>query len=337
MLGVLIIVHELGHYFVGRLLKLPVVEFSVGFGPLLIGRERNGIQYSLRALPFGGYCAFDDEEADGRPSFMQSPAWKRLVTFIAGPAMNLVLAYVMVVVLLAGVGVPLVNNVIAALEPGEPAEAAGLAVGDEIMGVDGVMSDDPVPLIQQSSGRIVLTVERDGALIDIPVDTIYDEARGINRIGITRGSTYQPYSLWDSIRYGGQYCYQVMAQMLGFLRDLVLGRQDPGEVAGIVGTVTLISTQTQAGFAESFRSGMYSFLNLALLLSLNLGIMNLLPLPALDGGHIVFSLIEMIARRPVPRKIQGIINTVGMVALFGLMIVLVIKDVIGLATGTLPI
>ena len=336
MIGVLVVVHELGHYCAGRALKLPIVEFSVGFGPLLFGRERNGIQYSLRALPFGGYCGFDEEANDGKPSFMQTAAWRRLVTFIAGPAMNIALAYLLAVVYLSTIGMAVVN-VIAGVEEGMPAETAGVQAGDKILAVNGQETTAPIELIRENDGSVVLTLLREGERIDVPVEAFYDEELNVYRVGVSLTHSYVAYPLGQSILYGGTLCYDMLVSMFDFLGGLVMGRQNPDEVVGIVGTVTMISTQAQQGFEHSMQSGFANVLAMAIMISLNLGLINMLPLPAVDGGRIVFSLIEIVARRPVPQKVESMVHTVGFVLLFGLMLFLVVKDVVGLVKGTMPL
>lgn len=338
LLGALVIIHELGHFWAGRMLGLPIVEFSVGFGPLLVSREKQGIQYSLRALPLGGYCAFDDEAGeDGRPAFNDVSAWRRLVTFLAGPVMNMVVAYVLAVILLAAIGLPYITNRVHSVEEGMPAQVAGVMPGDAIVAVNGQETDAPTALIQQSDGRVELTLENGGSLRNVTMETFYDADLSVNRVGISMLQDYRPKPFLDALRLSGTACYEMMASMLTYFRELVVGKQSTDDMVGIVGTMTLITTQTQQGFAYSLKAGFGNLINLAILIALNLGLVNLLPLPALDGGRIVFSLIELIARRPVPRKVEGIIHGIGFVLLFGLMIVLVFKDVLGLVNGTLPI
>ncbi len=337
LLGILVIVHELGHYMAGRLLKLPVIEFAVGFGPALLKWTRKGIQYSLRALPLGGYCAYADEDIDGVKGFNEHPAWKRLIAFFAGPAMNLLIAYLLAVLLLSTAGLPYIGNKIASVSPGMPAEAVGIVAGDAILSVNGEESLSPSALIRQSTGEIELLLENEGQTRTVKLETVYDEKNNANLIGIMMQQDYYVFPVGESFTRGVSACYDMMAQMLTYLRELVVGKQDAGELVGIVGTVTLISSQAQQGFAQSLRSGLVTVLNLAIMISLNLGLINLLPIPAMDGGRIVFTFIEMVVGRPVPRKVEAIIHGVGIVLLFGLMGILLFKDIFGLITGTLPV
>lgn len=337
ILGLIVTVHEFGHYLVGRLCGIGIVEFSVGFGPRLIGWERKGIRYSLRAVPLGGYCAFvgEDEQNDDPRAMNNQPVWKRFLTVLAGPAMNFVLAFIVCVAMLSGFMLAESCPVVYRVFEGMPAEAAGIRAGDRIVEVSGEpieMSHEGVEhmvtLIQASEpgSTIDLVVERGGERVDIALTTVavVDEATGTShgQIGISTGRTF---TLGEALRTSVPYMGAVLKTMLDSLRGLFFHGEGLNQVTGTVGIIAVVS--------ELSRDGLGEVLWLILIISLNLGIINLLPLPALDGGRLVFLIIEAIRRKPIPPEKEGLVHGIGLALVFGLFIVLTVYDVYRLATG----
>lgn len=347
LLSILVTLHELGHYLVGRKLGLPVIEFAVGFGPKLLGFERNGIQYSLRALPLGGYCAFageDSPEEDNRAkwdgkradSLNDCPAWRRLLMQMAGPAMNILTAYICAVVLLGAIGLPVVVNAIKTVVPDGPAYTADILPGDEIVSIGGVSTQEiATEIAKYPDTPVEVQIKRDGELLSTIVTPQLDAESQSIRIGveIAYSYDYRPMSFGQSFVQAGAFCWDMMKTMVEFLRGLIFQGQGAGDVAGVVGTVSIMAEQTSQSFQQSAKSGFFTVLYLCVMLSMNLGIINLLPVPALDGGRIVFTVIEMIIRRPISRKVEGVIHTTGFVLLLGLMAVLFFKDIAVLIGG----
>ena len=339
MLGLIVTVHEFGHYLVGRLCGIGIVEFSVGFGPPIISREIKGIKYSLRIIPLGGYCAFVGEDAQSNdPRAMNNqPVWKRFLTVLAGPFMNFVLAFVVCAVMLSSFFVaetfPIVDQVIADM----PAESAGLLPGDRILSVNGqTLTEDTAGVnlmigTMQSSDLtqpVELTVLRDGveqtfSMTAVPVTD--DSGATRYQIGIVFAS--RTFTLWESLRESGGYMIDTTGQMLESLRNLIFKGEGLEDTMGTVGIITLVSQRA--------REGMYMVLWLMFIISLNLGIMNLLPIPALDGGRLLFLVVEAIRRKPIPPEEEGMVHTVGMLLIFGLFIVLTYHDIWMLVTGRL--
>ena len=336
MLGIIVTVHEFGHYCVGRLCGIGIVEFSVGFGPRLLGWERKGIKYSLRAIPLGGYCAFvgEDERNDDPRAMNNQPVWKRFLTVLAGPFMNFVLAFVVCAVMLGNYFIaetyPIVDHVMEQM----PAESAGLLDGDRILEVNGVeLTNDSqgvsLMLSTMQSGDMTqpvdLVIERDGQRLEYAMTAVPVEVEGQTRyqIGIVFAS--RTYSFFESIREAGSYMAETTVMMLNSLKNLIFKGEGLNETAGTVGIIAVV--------AQRAREGVYMVLWLMYIISLNLGIMNLLPIPALDGGRLLFLVVEMIRRKPIPPEKEGIVHAVGMVLLLGLFVVLTYHDIVKLING----
>ena len=208
VLGVCIFVHELGHFLAARACGLHVVEFAIGMGPKIFGWRRGGTDYSIRALPVGGFCAFvgesAEDEADDPDNINLQPAWKRLIMTAAGPLMNFVLALVLAVVLMAAIGEYAVVNRIDVVTDGTPAQEAGIEVGDKIVGVNGqsftAAEDVSNAISQTGDADVVLTIERGGETFDVTVGKEYDEASSRYLMGITFGTERVRTSLWSAIR-----------------------------------------------------------------------------------------------------------------------------------------
>jgi len=337
MLGLIVTVHEFGHYLVGRICGIGIVEFAVGMGPRLFGWERKGIKYSLRAIPIGGFCAFvgEDEESDNPAAMNNQPVWKRFLTVFAGPFMNFVLAFVACALMLNLFFVYETFPIADQIMPGTPAEIAGIESGDRILSVNGVEipeDTEGVNLILDTmrssdlTKPLELSILKDGATVEIPVlaEKITDEAGNESwQIGIVFKS--RTYSFAESIREAGSYMVDVTVMMLDSLKNLVFKGEGLEDTAGAVGIIALVSQRA--------RDGMYMVLWLLFIISLNLGIMNLLPIPALDGCRLIFLIIEAIRGKPVPPEKEGVVHGIGLALLLVLMVALIFKDVFQLFNG----
>lgn len=331
MLGVLITVHEAGHFLAARLCGIEVQEFAMGMGPALISRtSRKGTKFSLRALPIGGFCQFygEDEDTKDGQGFNDYPVWKRALTVVSGPAMNFILAIAVIVVYLSLWGLPMVVPRVAELE--RNAQMAGLMVGDEILFVNGIEVVDTTTILTAISGSegtdITLTVDRAGVTTDVTITPFYDEEAGRYRVGFTFAQERMRVSLLQSFPFSVSYNLESATLIVDTLRKLVTTGEGANEVTGPVGTVYVIQEATQQG-------GVDIFLEMAAMISVNLGVMNLLPIPGLDGSRLLFLLVEGIRRKPVNREIEGRIHFAGFMLLMGLMVVLVYKDVLTIVTG----
>ena len=330
LLCLLIVVHELGHYIVGRLCGIGVLEFSVGFGPRLIGWKRKGIDYSIRAIPLGGFCKFvgeDDGDVSAPNAMNNMPVWKRFLTVAAGPAMNVLFAYLAAVLMLCmfyGTVSPAVDTIV----EGSPAQQAQLMPGDVICAANGTeISNDAEGVnalrgIIQSSDAVQLTVDRSGETLAVALtpDLVTDEATGesVRQIGIT--FRFENYTLSSAIPGAGQLLKEMSTMMLNFLRGLIFRGEGAEDVAGPIGTVAVVSQYLAVDPSQ--------LVYFAVVISLNLGIMNLIPFPGLDGSRLVFLTIEAIRRKPVPPEKEGMVHAAGLILLMALSVVLIWHDIV---------
>lgn len=325
LLGVLILAHEAGHFLAARACGIGVQEFAMGMGPLLLKKtSKKGTQFSLRLFPIGGYCQFygEDEDLPDPRAFNRQPVWKRVVTVASGPLMNFIVAFLVIVLYMSAVGLLAVVPNVAQVEPN--AQQAGLMPGDELIAVNGEAVTDTQMIalaIDESAGEsVTLTVLRDGEQIEIAVTPFYDEELGRYRAGFTFAQDRVHVPLLQSIPFSVSYNVESVRLIASTLKNLVFKGEGVNEVTGPVGTVYVIQEVTQTG-------GLDVYLELIALISVNLGVVNLLPIPGLDGSRLLFLLVEAIRRRPVKRELEGAIHAAGFILLMGLMIVLTYKDI----------
>ena len=334
ILGILIMVHELGHYVAGRLLKFEIFEFAIGMGPKLFTKKKNGIKYSLRAIPFGGYVAFDNEESieKGELKFHKNPIWKRIIVIFAGPVMNIVMAYVLVVILLAAVGIPNATiPVVGTVSEGTPAYEAGLMVGDEFISADGVMIegkyDNLYSVLSENKGEAIdFTVDRDGNTFDLTITPQLVEDENRYMIGILLAQSKETLPIGKSITGGFTYSVQLIKELLTFLFRLITRGEGFNDVAGPVGSIGIIANTAQ-------NQDFSYFLNLVAFISLNLGVFNLLPFPPLDGSKLVLFGVEAVRRKPLSVEKEGMIQMIGFALFIALAILLTYKDIARMVTG----
>lgn len=329
LLSLLVMFHELGHYFAGRALGFSILEFAIGMGPVLWKTTKNGIQYSVRALPIGGMCRFNGEDEkiqDGR-SFYLEKVWKRIVVVLSGPIMNLLFAFIAAIITLAAFGdiMPQVYEVNA----DSAAYTAGMQQGDFIVAVDGtrvMYYNQTVDLIQAANREgFDVTVVRDGAEKDLHFTNAYDEQAGKTVLGITITGDHMKFPFGETVTRSAAYIVSTLTETLKFFGSLFQGSISSQDVSGPVGIITYIS--------EAVRSSGETVLRLMVLISASLGIMNLLPIPALDGGRLLFMLIEVIRGKAVPPEKEGMVHFIGLILLFGLMIFLTYNDIANLIRG----
>lgn len=331
VLSVLVVIHEYGHYLAGKKAGITVTDFAVGFGPKLVKWQRGETEFSIRLLPLGGFCKFlgEDEDADEEGSFNKATLFGRFMTVLSGPVFNIVVAFIMgaCLMLFFGNRVTMVESTM----PGMSAEAEGVQAGDIITSVNGKATPFSGQALQYlaSAGDtdIEVTVTRDGTPMTFQLDKSLDD--GEMRVGITTQTIRQKVGFFEGIWLGIRWSFYLLVEMIKGLGQMIGalfgGPAIEGGVAGPVGVVTLIG--------DAARNGFESLLALATMLSINLGIVNLLPLPALDGGRLIFFIIEAVRGKPVPPEREGFIHMLGFAALMVLIAVLTYGDIMRLVRG----
>ncbi len=341
MLGLLILVHEFGHYITGRWLGFQINEFSIGMGPVLFKRNRKGIDYSLRAIPLGGFVAFegeDGEEDNKNPRAMNNMPWyKRAIVTFAGAGFNILFSLILTAILVCSVGYYAPKL----MEITEQSSIYSVAQpGDIVYKVNNTAILDPSHFSQEvdkiaDNQTFELTLLRNGEFITVPVKRYFDAQSNSDIIGIKYGyGTISP-NVFESIGYSFQYNVYMAKSMYGLLGDMIMGKADLSGVTGPISTIgqigSIVEESTQLGaeanytLFEQFRQIIIIIINLLTIISLNLAVMNLLPIPALDGFRLFSALIEGITKKHLPRKVEGIVNGVGLMVILGLVVILEIS------------
>lgn len=366
----MIVIHELGHYVAGKIFKFKINEFSIGFGPQIFSKtnKKTGEKFSLRMIPLGGYCAFEDEngldaeeknaeyvdpdevfdetkpphvmppcvdplnKTEDKPtkSFVEEAPWKRIIVLFAGAFFNFVSAIIFSFIFILAVGyyVPKVDVLYA--DDNSAVYCSELRTGDEIIAVDGVRvgvmkSYDELMTDKTVGKTYVLTVIRNGEEIEATVQmkriitTVNEEKQEYDGLGIQITREWRKAGLRYALRYAVPYTGKLSLLVLQTFGGLITGRIPLNNLSGPLGTIKAVA-----------EVGMIDWRNILYLLPLiasNLAIFNVLPIPALDGSKVVFTLIEWIRGKPLNRKVENIIHAVGMILLFGFVIVV---DILGL-------
>lgn len=330
LFGFIVFFHELGHFSVAKKNGIEVEEFCLGMGPVLFSKEYKGTRYALRALPIGGACMMgEDDEATGTEgNFHSKSVWARMAVIAAGPIFNFILAFVMAVVLtwLIGYDEPVISSV----DEGFPAYEAGMQAGDEIVKIDNkrIHIFREISMYNQfHQGETVEVIyRRDGVEYGVIFEPKYDEELQYYRLGITSGG-YKKANFITSLQYGAYDVKYWIDYTLASLRMLITGQVGVDQLSGPVGIVTLVDDTYQQSVSYGVVTVAANMLNLAILLSANLGVFNLLPVPALDGGRLVFLVIEAIRGKRIPPEKEGYFHVVGFALLMILMVVVLFNDV----------
>ena len=329
VLGALIFIHELGHFITARLCSVSIKEFAIGMGPKIFSKnsKKSNIKYTLRALPIGGFVSMEGEDDDSidANAFCNKKIWQRMLIVLAGPAMNLILGLVLMSVIVCSqanlystqidyFGKDAVSN-------------QSLREGDIIIKVDNVRVhtwDDLVyEITYQGYEPIDMVIERDGQRItleDVPFATIESSGSVFGRYDFAPKPETKNFS--NIIKHTVFRSISSVKNVYDSLGGLFSGRFGLEAVSGPVGITEIVG--------NAARDGILSFLNILVLLTINLGTMNLLPFPALDGGRFLFLIIEAIRRKPLDRNVEGYVNFIGIIILFAFMIMVAFKDIFSL-------
>lgn len=346
LLAILIVVHEMGHFWAARWMHIDVAEFAVGFGPKLFGWKSKKYEttFAVRAIPLGGYCGFYGEDSleelpkDDPRLFPNQNVWKRLFVIVMGPMMNFLLAFILatgfywVNGISTAVGVdPYILDVNAA----GAARDAGLRSGDIITEINGQnMLDGTTETLLAAIGGykaedppLEVTVRRGEETLHLQMTPAWNAEEERMMVGVTIGARYrletEKTTLIGAAKASAEMCWQASGLILNALKNLVTRGEGLDQTSGPVGIISIVSTEVRAG-------GFQAFLEMLISISINLGLMNLLPIPGLDGSRLVFGIIEVVRGKPIPREKEALVHTVGMVFLLGLMVVMTFKDVMNL-------
>ncbi len=327
--GFLIFAHEAGHFFVAKLCKVKVNEFSIGMGPAILKKQGDSTLYCLRMLPIGGYVQMDGEDGDGTDvnSFNKKPYISRLLILATGAVMNILLGFILICIINSQTAL-LPTTVVAEFDESSLSNKAGLQVGDEILEINnysvGSFLDVSYALTTAGTEPVEVAVLRDGnktILENVSFPIASDENLG-EFFEIDFKVYGEKRSFFSTIKYSFDWTVSISKSIYSFFGTLFTGTADLNQVSGPVGTT--------AAIGESVSYGLDSLMLIVALISINLGIVNLLPLPALDGGRIVLLTLEAIRRKPLNPKIEYGINAVGLILLFGLMAIITVKDILNL-------
>lgn len=346
--------HELGHFIVARLCKVRVNEFALGMGPAIFKRKVGETTYALRALPVGGFCAMEgeDEDSDDPAAFGSKPIWQRCLILIAGAAMNFIMGLIILLIIYAPVeahteatissfseGYPYASGQY--LAENEDGNINALLPGDTIKKIDGeriyVYSDVGLFLGRGSGGKYDFVVERDGRNIELkgvalerrtyPTEALDENGNIVvvdqQRFGIE--FTRVKSSLGDRVKLALLEAVDFVRLIRVSLFDLFTGGASVSEMSGPIGIGTMITTTAQTSFTSMWL--------LVALIAINLAVMNMLPLPALDGGRVLFLIIEKIRGKPLQAKYEGFIHAAGLVLLLSLMVYVSFNDIVRIVTG----
>lgn len=322
----LIISHEFGHFIMAKICGVYVYDFSLGMGPKLFSWKGKETQYTLRLFPIGGWVKMmgEDEDSDDPRSFIKKKISQRIAIIAAGPIMNFLTAIVLFVIIFMMIGTYSTENIAEPIDD-KPAQLAGMQDGDRIVEINGYKvgewSDITTAINKTATdGSVVnVVVERDGEQIAMAIQPAYDQQSGNWQIGVLPPVVRQ--NFFVAVKDGIVQTYVFTKLIILSLVQMVRG-EIAADLAGPVGVVSII------GQATSY--GIQSLLLLTAMLCVNLGIINLLPLPALDGCRIVFLAIEGIRGKPVNREREGMVHFIGLILLFGLMIIITYNDIVRL-------
>ena len=345
VLAVVIFVHELGHFLVAKWCDVEIHVFSMGFGPALLKRRYGDTEYRLSAVPFGGYVRMAGEDGVEEPAkdptraFAAKSIWQRSAIVAAGPGVNIFFAFLVFAgaFYVYGDHLPIEAAEVGGVVAGAPAEKAGIEAGDVIVAIDGEPIATWVELpekVRSSEGRtLTFTVERDGARQDLAItpesrpqrDYVGEVIGDAYVIGIERAFESKPVGIFQSIALGGRATWAFSKLILETLRRVFVGRVSASDLGGPI----LIAQEAGRRAA----TGMEPLLHFLALISVNLGIINILPIPVLDGGHLFFFLIEGVRGRPLSVRYREMAQQVGVFLLVALMVFVVFNDISRIVSG----
>lgn len=335
--GVIIFVHELGHFTFAKLFKIKVNEFALGMGPTLFKIQGKETKYALRLFPIGGFVNMEgeNEESDDENSFGKKKCWKRIIVVVAGAIMNLILGFVLLTIMLSNSDL-IGTRQIAGFQTGAVSSSYGLKAGDEIVKIDNknVISEMDLSylLMRDKDGNVDITVKRDGekALIENVQFQMREGENGNSSMFFDLIIIGAKPTFVNTVKYSFLEGVSMAKIVYISLFDLVTGQYGFNDLAGPIGTVGFIADAAETATKETDYT---SLLMIMALITINIGLFNLLPIPALDGGRLFFMLIELIRKKPINQKYEGWIHATGFAILILFMIIVSASDVLKLIKG----
>jgi len=329
LFGILILVHELGHYLTARIFKVAINEFSIGMGPKIFSwtSKKTSIVYSLRALPIGGYVSMagEDDESDNPNAFDKKPVWQRMIITVAGSVSNVLLAFIVMFVLVAST--PQIGSTqISKFREGAVSPQYDLRIGDIITEINGnevhITREIGYYISRYGVDPVDITLMRNGEEIVVP-DVVFAVAKD-DASGYVYGQADFYVNIAEKnfasvVKNGFFESCLTIRMLIDSLADLFSGTYGVDDLSGPVGVTTVI--------ADAAKTDVYQLFYIFVFIAMNLGVMNLLPFPALDGGRLIVLFIELIIRRPVNKKVEGYINMAGMLVLLTFMAFITAKDI----------
>lgn len=337
ILGVIVFIHELGHFTWAKIAGVYVYEFALGMGPKLWGKKIGETEYTLRLIPIGGFCSMagedleeDDESNVPKEKRLQSKSClQRFLIMFFGPGNNFILALVLLLFIALVWGGTTMDPVVSSVVKDYPAAKVGISSGDKILEINGkkVKTNDDVSLYlavaDKKNETSIKVVKPNGYEVDYKVKPkkVKEDGNTNYYFGVSFKQK-RTHGVLNAFKYTGQKFASLMKQMVLTLKFLVTGNVGLNDLSGPVGIYSVVGEQS--------KGGLQNILFLVAYLSINVGFLNLVPLPAFDGGHIFFILLEMIRRKPVSPELENKIHAIGLIALMGLMLLITINDVIKL-------
>lgn len=325
--GVLITVHELGHFLVAKATGMKVDEFAIGFGPLIYQNKTPETIYSLRLIPLGGYnkiAGMDSSDEEVKDGFMSKPLWARMLVILAGSGMNFILPFILFfsIFAISGMQVPVNEPIVGTIIPNEPAAAAGMMPGDKILAIGGekiaTWNDLLKVMAKNGAQETVFQVDRAGSVRNYKITPNFNKEAKRAMVGIAPKFTTKSMSVVESVRTAFTYEVRIITGMINGLKQIIT-RKSAAELSGPLGVAQMAGSVAEQGILP--------LLSFIAFLSINLAIINLLPVPALDGGHFVVLLIEGVRGKPLPLIWQERIQMVGIALLLLLTVFTTFKDI----------
>lgn len=335
--GVIIMIHECGHFICAKLCGVRVNQFALGMGPAIFKRQKGDTQYAIRLFPIGGFVAMEGEDgqSDDERAFHKKPVWQKIVIVVAGAVMNLLLGFILMILLLSTSTELIGTNTVKEFYPDAVSAQYGLKEGDRFVKIDGhrVWSEKDLSFLMTRSrdGVFNFTVERDGEFVELEnVHFATEEYEGVTLIQYDFIIIGEEPTVGLVLKNAVTQSASIVRMVWLSLFDLVTGRYGMAALSGPVGTMDIIADVT----AEAASSGnLENLLTIMAFITINVGVANLLPLPALDGGRLLFLLIEAVRRKPVNPKYEGYVHAAGLALLLILMVVVTFNDILRIARG----